>query len=85
VAEVLTAPRHPYTRGLMASIPRIGARPDVLPQIEGAMPRPHARPAGCAFAPRCPMRIDLCSQTRPDLTGSNMRVVACHLSKEVPA
>ena len=85
VAEVLTEPRHPYTRGLMASIPRIGARPDVLPQIEGAMPRPSARPVGCAFAPRCPVRIEICGQTRPDLTCSATRSVACHLSNEVPA
>lgn len=85
VAEVLGTPKHPYTKGLMASIPRIGPRPDILPQIEGAMPRPHARPAGCAFAPRCPQRIARCTQTRPDLTGSAARAVACHLITEVPA
>lgn len=85
VAEVLTAPKHPYTSGLMASIPRIGPRPDVLAQIEGAMPRPHARPEGCAFAPRCPHRMDVCSQRRPELTGTATKSVACHLAEEVPA
>ena len=85
VTDVLTAPRHPYTRGLMASIPRIGARPDVLPQIEGSMPRPHARPAGCAFAPRCPHRMEVCTQTRPALNGTALLSVACHLTEEVPA
>lgn len=83
VAEVLRTPRHPYTTGLMASIPRIGPRPDILPQIEGAMPRPHARPAGCAFAPRCPHRFKPCSLERPDLTGTALRAVACHLTAEV--
>lgn len=85
VTDVLTAPRHPYTRGLMASIPRIGARPDVLPQIEGSMPRPNARPAGCAFAPRCPHRMEVCTQTRPALNGTALLSVACHLTEEVPA
>ena len=85
VAEVLRAPRHPYTSGLMASIPRIGPRPDVLPQIEGAMPRPHARPPGCAFAPRCPHRFAPCTGARPELTGTAVRAVACHLTTEVPA
>lgn len=85
VADVLNAPSHPYTEGLMASIPRIGPRPDVLPQIEGAMPRPHARPPGCAFAPRCPHRMEVCSEQRPDLEGSAASAVACHLKAEVPA
>lgn len=85
VTEVLKAPQHPYTAGLMASIPRIGPRPDVLPQIEGAMPRPNARPRGCAFAPRCPRRIDQCSDLRPDLIGTASRAVACHLMTEVSA
>lgn len=85
VAEVLRAPRHPYTSGLMASIPRIGPRPEVLPQIEGAMPRPHARPSGCAFAPRCPQRFAPCGNTRPELTGTAVRSVACHLTTKVPA
>ena len=79
VADVLTTPRHPYTVGLMASIPRIGPRPEVLPQIEGAMPRPHARPPGCTFAPRCPKSIPICDTVRPELTGSTTVSVACHL------
>ena len=82
VAEVLGTPRHPYTAGLMASIPRIGPRPDVLPQIEGAMPRPHARPPGCAFAPRCPRRFAPCDTRRPELTGTATLAVACHLIAE---
>ncbi|OCW59605.1 ABC transporter ATP-binding protein [Hoeflea olei] len=85
VADVLTAPKHPYTSGLMASIPRIGERPETLPQIEGAMPRPHARPEGCAFAPRCPHRMEICTRERPEPRGTLTRSVACHLTEEVPA
>jgi peptide/nickel transport system ATP-binding protein len=85
VADVLTHPRHPYTAGLMASIPRIGPRPDVLAQIEGAMPRPSARPSGCAFAPRCPHRMDRCNTARPDLRDIGAAQVACHLAEGIPA
>ncbi|MEP3439480.1 MAG: ABC transporter ATP-binding protein [Hoeflea sp.] len=84
VTEVLTAPKHPYTTGLMASIPRIGERPETLSQIEGAMPRPFARPDGCAFGPRCPHRMEICSQRRPESKGTATRSVACHLTEEVP-
>lgn len=85
VADVLTHPRHPYTAGLMASIPRIGPRPDVLAQIEGAMPRPSARPAGCAFAPRCPHRMERCITDRPAPRDIGAAQVACHLAEGIPA
>lgn len=84
VADVLRAPRHPYTAGLMASIPRIGEKPDILPQIDGAMPRLNARPEGCAFNPRCPKRMEVCTRLRPDLIADAQGEVACHLfSKEL--
>ncbi|ATX67485.1 ABC transporter ATP-binding protein [Roseinatronobacter bogoriensis] len=84
VADVLRAPRHPYTAGLMASIPRIGEKPDILPQIDGAMPRLNARPEGCAFNPRCPKRMEVCARLRPDLVADAQGEVACHLfSKEL--
>jgi len=85
VADVLTHPRHPYTAGLMASIPRIGPRPNVLSQIEGAMPRPSARPAGCAFAPRCPHRMDRCIADRPTPRDIGAAQVSCHLAEGIPA
>jgi peptide/nickel transport system ATP-binding protein len=65
VAEVLLTPRHPYTRGLVGAIPRIGAGLDVLPQIPGAMPRLDALPDGCAFNPRCPLADARCHAERP--------------------
>ncbi|HSA70588.1 MAG TPA: ABC transporter ATP-binding protein, partial [Burkholderiales bacterium] len=54
VGDVIHAPRHPYTVGLMGSIPRIGSRKSRLMQIDGAMPRLNSIPPGCAFNPRCP-------------------------------
>ncbi len=83
VREVIHAPRHPYTVGLMGSIPRIASRQDKLVQIEGAMPRLNAIPPGCAFNPRCPKRFARCTAQRPDLLpaggeGSNARA-ACWL------
>jgi len=87
VAEVIAHPSHPYTVGLMASIPRLGPRPDILPQIEGAMPRLNARPKGCAFSPRCPQAFDRCRQILPRLEQRGPGAVACHLhsQSEVPA
>ncbi|MFN4098740.1 MAG: ABC transporter ATP-binding protein [Pararhodobacter sp.] len=82
VREVLTAPRHPYSRGLIAAIPRIGARLKLLPQIPGTMPRIDALPAGCAFAPRCPFVMERCKTERPEATERSASVqVACWLEE----
>ncbi len=66
VREVIERPRHPYTRGLMGAIPRIGERARRLVQIDGAMPRPDATPPGCAFHPRCPQALARCRAERPE-------------------
>ncbi|MGZ5073666.1 MAG: ABC transporter ATP-binding protein, partial [Usitatibacter sp.] len=60
VQEVIHNPKHPYTAGLMASIPALGAEVERLSQIEGSMPRLNAIPPGCAFNPRCPRVFDRC-------------------------
>jgi peptide/nickel transport system ATP-binding protein len=81
VREVIHAPRHPYTAGLMASIPRVdstGAR-SRLAQIEGAMPRLNAIPPGCPFNPRCPKRLGRCSTERPELMSAGASQAACWL------
>ena len=78
VRDVIQAPRHPYTAGLMGSIPRIGARKKLI-QIEGAMPRLNAIPAGCAFHPRCPRRFERCLAERPGLIGAGAGEAACWL------
>ncbi len=69
VADVLHAPKHPYTAGLIASIPRIGAGLEMLPQIGGAMPRAGSLPQGCAFHPRCARKMAICSTAVPALGG----------------
>jgi peptide/nickel transport system ATP-binding protein len=84
VAEVIHRPRHPYTVGLMGSIPSIGATVEKLAQIDGAMPRLNAVPAGCAFHPRCPRAIERCSRERPELETSVTTRAACWLA-DVPA
>jgi peptide/nickel transport system ATP-binding protein len=83
VREVIHAPRHPYTVGLMGSIPKIRAgaarRRERLAQIEGAMPRLHQIPAGCAFNPRCPKRMERCLAERPAPVAAGANQVACWL------
>jgi peptide/nickel transport system ATP-binding protein len=79
VREVIHAPRHPYTVGLMGSIPKIGLRQKRLMQIEGAMPRLNAIPPGCPFNPRCPKRFARCFVERPDLMSAGASRAACWL------
>ena len=64
--EVLDNPGHPYTRGLLASIPRIDTDPDEdLPEIPGIVPALTDLGRGCAFAPRCPLAVDACLAAQP--------------------
>ncbi|WP_375460273.1 ABC transporter ATP-binding protein [uncultured Enterovirga sp.] len=78
--DILDRPSHPYSRGLMASIPSLRRRRGLdLPQIEGAMPRPGALPPGCAFAPRCPDRMPLCTSEIPPLMTADSSLAACWL------
>jgi peptide/nickel transport system ATP-binding protein len=77
VDAVVRRPRHPYSSGLMGSIPTVEARHERLPQIPGAMPRPGSVPAGCAFAPRCGLARDLCRGRRPELIPGPETRAAC--------
>jgi peptide/nickel transport system ATP-binding protein len=79
VRDVIHAPRHPYTVGLMGSIPKIGLRKGRLVQIEGAMPRLNAIPPGCPFNPRCPRRFERCFVERPELLPAGTSRAACWL------
>ena len=67
VHQVINHPEHPYTAGLMASIPDIEVDRERLNQIDGAMPRLNAIPPVCAFNPRCPQVQARCRQERPEL------------------
>ena len=79
VRDVIKNARHPYTVGLMGSIPTVGQHMERLTQIEGAMPRLNAIPPGCAFNPRCPKAIERCRRERPELVVAGKRGVSCHL------
>ncbi len=79
VQEVIQRPKHPYTVGLMGSIPAIGHRIERLIQIEGAMPRLNDIPQGCAFNPRCPKAAERCRIERPELVPVETSEAACWL------
>lgn len=82
VDEIFRTPAHPYTRALLASLPRGGAGRR-LPAIEGNVPRLDALPTGCAFGPRCADQEPLCKVRRPGITGlEGGREVRCHLYVE---
>jgi len=79
VRDVIRTPSHPYTVGLMGSIPSLTHRVDRLAQIDGAMPRLNAVPSGCAFNPRCARVFDRCLVDRPVLLPAGATSAACWL------
>ena len=85
VTEVLAAPRHPYTRGLLAAVPVLDAPRDApLTDIPGTVPPPDAWPEGCAFAPRCACAVERCRREMPPTVQSENRRLACFLSSLPP-
>lgn len=84
VREVIHSPSHPYTVGLMGSIPSVHHHVERLVQIDGSMPRLNAIPQGCAFNPRCPRVMPRCKIERPELKHVGASESACwlHESKE---
>jgi peptide/nickel transport system ATP-binding protein len=79
VGDVIHKPQHPYTVGLMGSIPSMTQDAERLTQIDGAMPRLTAIPPGCAFHPRCPKAFDRCARERPELIEAGTSQAACWL------
>jgi oligopeptide/dipeptide ABC transporter ATP-binding protein len=78
IVELFESPRHPYARGLLASIPKGGAASDRLTEIPGMVPALNAMPRGCAFQPRCPLAFERCDRERPELSPVlEHRRVAC--------
>ncbi len=65
--DLFASPQHPYTLGLLGSVPRLDEDRDRLLAIEGAVPPPFALPQGCRFHPRCPFAIDACTRAQPPL------------------
>jgi peptide/nickel transport system ATP-binding protein len=82
VQDVIKRARHPYTDGLMGSIPTLDTNADRLVQIPGSMPRLTAIPKGCAFNPRCPKVFARCLVERPDPMPVGASEVACWLYAE---
>ena len=85
VMELIHRPAHPYTAGLMGAIPAMDEDRERLLQIDGAMPRLNAIPAGCAFHPRCERVMDRCRHERPELVAVGSTRAACWLHVETEA
>lgn len=88
VGDLYSEPLHPYTRGLLASVPRIGSQRSAtsdtkarLYSIPGTPPDPLNLPAGCAFSPRCQFATESCREASPPLIASENRAVACFEAK----
>ena len=87
VKRIFTAPRHPYTAGLLASLPRIDEQRAALYSIPGQVPDLRDPPSGCLFHPRCGLgrQRDLCTEIRPELRMiENNHCAACHYAEETP-
>ncbi|RYH08943.1 oligopeptide/dipeptide ABC transporter ATP-binding protein [Tropicimonas sp. IMCC6043] len=81
--EIFETPTHPYTLGLLEAVPRLDRREEVLPTIPGEPPDMMRDVRGCPFEPRCPLRIDRCTDDTPPLERiGETRVRACHRSPE---
>ncbi|MCO7176335.1 ABC transporter ATP-binding protein [Sporolactobacillus kofuensis] len=63
--ELFTEPKHPYTKGLINSIPKMDEDTEVLPTIKGSVPSPDEMPMGCRFVTRCPFAMEICSKIKP--------------------
>ena len=83
VEEIFDRPRHPYTRGLLASLPKIDGQATRLTAIEGSPPSLTARPSGCAFHPRCRHAVERCAAQEPVLRDIAGAAVACHLAESI--
>ena len=79
VQDIFSRPRHPYTWGLMGSLPRLDVNVERLVQIPGQPPSLLNPPKGCRFNPRCTYTMPVCRETEPPLTGGDEHADACHL------
>jgi peptide/nickel transport system ATP-binding protein len=90
VRQLFATPRHPYTRGLLGAVPKLGSslvgRDARLSEIPGVVPSLNARLSGCVFASRCPQATDLCRRLAPALEAKAPgHVAACHYAERSEA
>jgi oligopeptide transport system ATP-binding protein len=83
VADLYAGPAHPYTVGLMDSVPRFDSDTETLRPIRGNPPNLARIPTGCAFHPRCPIAQSICEDVRPELLPIGDRLSACHFAADV--
>ncbi len=81
--DLLRGPRHPYTRGLLAAVPRLRSVGGEVRGIRGSVPNPLRLPEGCKFHPRCPFASDICRRVEPEDEWDGERVVRCHRWREI--
>ncbi|MBL1104860.1 dipeptide/oligopeptide/nickel ABC transporter permease/ATP-binding protein [Streptomyces sp. 5-8] len=77
-ADLVAAPAHHYTRGLLGSVLSLESSAERMTQIKGVVPSPADFPAGCRFADRCPLATEVCHTTAPVLAGTPAHTAACH-------
>lgn len=77
VKDIFTSPKHPYTQGLLHSIPRLDEDVHMLNTIEGTVPAPGHMPEGCRFAPRCPRSTERCKTEKPEMYQTETSIVSC--------
>jgi oligopeptide transport system ATP-binding protein len=84
VREVFSGPRHPYTKGLLDSVPERARKGSPLPAVAGSPPELSAIPPGCVFQDRCPLVRERCVGERPELVATGASSAsACHFSEEL--
>jgi peptide/nickel transport system ATP-binding protein len=85
LVDLFNQPLHPYTQGLLDSVPKLGQNKNQAPlaSIQGQIPTLSARPSGCVFAPRCPLAIEICQERPPLFKVSSERSSRCHRWQEI--
>ncbi|MGM0432845.1 MAG: ABC transporter ATP-binding protein [Spirochaetota bacterium] len=82
VVDIFEQPKHPYTRGLLATMPTLEATSEILPTIKGTVPNLAKRPSGCYFHPRCEYAMEKCTQHSPDVYIVGEQKVKCFLYED---
>ncbi|MFK9093839.1 ABC transporter ATP-binding protein [Bacillus salipaludis] len=83
VKTLFKKPLHPYTQGLLNSLPKIDEAKEMLNIIEGSVPSLYDMPSGCKFWPRCPHAQEICKQERPELYDKDNHKVRCFLYRDI--